>query len=120
MEKLEIVKVKDYDNQGGMLPQDALKALAKRNLRPFTKAEWKSKEAISDAEMDALYPYTPVLLQESDGLLARYYDGFGGDGRDVVCYCVPSDRYGVVGTPIGKAKPHKHVFKCECGATRKV
>jgi hypothetical protein len=116
---MKIVKIKDYDNEGGMLPKDALKALAKRNLRPFTKEEWQSKEAISDAEMKELYPYTPVLLQEPSGLLSRD-SRWNGDGRRIVIADYWLDvRCGVVGTPIEAKGKHKHVFVCECGKKRR-
>lgn len=36
---MKIVKLKDYDNEGGAEPKDALKMLAAKNLRPFTKEE---------------------------------------------------------------------------------
>jgi hypothetical protein len=118
---MEIVKVKDYDNEGGALPKDALKMLAAKNLRPFTKEEWQSKEAISDAEMKELYLYTPVLLQEPNGLLSRNYGWWGGDYRRYVfAYFWFEIRFGVVGTPIGaKGKKHKHVWECECGKKRR-
>ena len=119
--RMEIIKVKDYDNEGGALPKEALKMLAAKNLRPFTKEEWQSMSVISEAEMKELYPYTPVLLQEPSGLLSRYCGRwYGYNRRYVDAYDRDDGRCGVVGTPItGKGKKHKHVFVCECGKKRR-
>jgi hypothetical protein len=37
---MKIVKVKDYDNEGGMEPTEIDKLLAEKKLRPLTEAEW--------------------------------------------------------------------------------
>jgi len=54
------------------------------------------------------------------GLLARRYYGLGGrNRRGVVAGCGPGSRLGVFGVKgTFKMPEHKHVFKCECGATR--
>ena len=66
---------------------------------------------------DALYLWR---WQDRDytGLLARGYDRLG-DRRGVVASYFADDRLGVFGVK-GKFKlpPHKHVWRCECGATR--
>ena len=112
---MEIVKLKDYNNEGGSPLKDVLKELAAKELRPLTREEWLS---ISDADFRKhdLFRYTPVLLKEPNGLLSR---GYGVDCFFVNRHLGDYGRYGVVGTPIQKGK-HKHVWKCECGATRKV
>ena len=114
---MEIVKVKDYDNENGMLPAEADKELAKRNLRPLTEAEWIG---LPTEEMQKLRAYTPVYLgRRKDGLLSRGDGGFGY-GRVVGAGDRLYWRCGVVGVPIEAKGKHKHEWKCDCGAKRKV
>jgi len=78
MEKLNIVKVKDYDNEGGMLPDEIDKLLAEKKLRPPTEAEWMG---MPKKEIEKYSAYTPVYLgRRKDGLLSRGDDYGDGDG----------------------------------------
>ena len=110
--ELELVKIADFDDEKQRVAYSEAKAAAKKKgCRLLTPDEYLSQTSISPSHK--LWSCVPFWLE--GGLLAR---GFGY-WRYVDANGLPSYRFGVVGTPIGKAKPHKHEFKCECGATRK-
>ena len=115
--ELELVKIADFDDEKQRVAYSEAKAAAKKKgCRLLTPDEYLSQTSISPSHK--LWSCVPFWLE--GGLLARDYGLIGGDiRRFVYAFVQPSYRYGVVGTPIGKAKPHKHEFKCECGATRK-
>lgn len=91
---MEIVKVKDYDNEGGMEAEKIEDELKKQGLRAPTPEEWLS---LSDEERDSYSAYTPVFLQSKGGLLSRGCDYFGDYGRGVFAGDGPSGRLGVLG-----------------------
>ena len=129
--ELELVKIADFDDEKQRVAYSEAKAAAKKKgCRLLTPDEYLSQTSISPSHK--LWSCVPFWLE--GGLLARRFDCYGsvrgvyafvqpsyryGSVRGVYAFVQPSYRYGVVGTPIGKAKPHKHEFKCECGATRK-
>ena len=110
------MKIADFDDEKQRVAYSEAKAAAKKKgCRLLTPDEYLSQTSISPSHK--LWSCVPFWLE--GGLLARLFYDYGYCWRFVVADFRPSDRYGVVGTPIGKAKPHKHEFKCECGATRK-
>jgi len=172
---MEIVKVKDHDNEGGMTQADALAECKKRGLRMLTNLE---VDAIlqDDAQRKAYYSFFPCWtsthldydgaactitegkksvkckmperdgwyeadkfglpfgkpsnssnpaarylwrISKYSGLVGRRGDWGGWNRRGVDAGWGSVVRLGVLAVKIGKPAKHKHVFRCECGKTRK-
>lgn len=91
---MKIIKIKDYDNEGGATATEAEKLL-KKGQRLLTPDEWMD---LTDKEIDDLYAYRPVLLKTKGGLLARGSYGLGDydSRRGVYADYRPSGRFGVL------------------------